>query len=106
MQTVKISKRTAKSKAELDANTELKDQISEITWDRFPVVLLGAIIAGELAFTIFLGVVFIVELIMASWLGLKLTNKYFIYTTYNKLSYNPRREQIEAENRQNKNNIN
>lgn len=42
MQTVKISSgRTSKGKAPLDANTEFKDQISEITWDRLPVVLLG-----------------------------------------------------------------
>lgn len=41
MQTVKISGKKAKGEALLDANTELKEQISEITWDRFPVVLLG-----------------------------------------------------------------
>ncbi|CBK74933.1 hypothetical protein CIY_22600 [Butyrivibrio fibrisolvens 16/4] len=41
MQTVKISNKKSKGEAVLDANTELKEQISEITWDRFPVVLLG-----------------------------------------------------------------
>ncbi|MDC7280724.1 adenosine deaminase [Butyrivibrio fibrisolvens] len=41
MQTVKIPGKRAKGEALLDANTELKEQISEITWDRFPVVLLG-----------------------------------------------------------------
>nr|WP_297769750.1 adenosine deaminase [uncultured Butyrivibrio sp.] len=41
MHAVKISG-GAKSKAgRLDANTELKDIVQEITWDRFPVVLLG-----------------------------------------------------------------
>ncbi len=41
MQAVTISKAKAKSVPKLDANTELKDQIEEITWDRTPVVLLG-----------------------------------------------------------------
>ncbi len=41
MQTVKISKGKSKTVEGLDANTELKEQISEITWDRLPVVLLG-----------------------------------------------------------------
>lgn len=41
MQTVRILKTEAKSQAKLDANTELKDQIEEITWDKLPVVLLG-----------------------------------------------------------------
>jgi len=41
MQAVTISKAKAKSAPKLDANTELKDQIEEITWDRTPVVLLG-----------------------------------------------------------------
>ncbi len=42
MQTVKIaSGKSSKGRAILDANTELKEQISEITWDRLPVVLLG-----------------------------------------------------------------
>ncbi|SDB34079.1 Adenosine/AMP deaminase [Pseudobutyrivibrio sp. YE44] len=42
MQTVKISSgRASKGKAPLDANTELKEQISEITWDRLPVVIIG-----------------------------------------------------------------
>ncbi len=41
MQTVKISSKKSKGEVRLDANTELKEQISEITWDRFPVVLLG-----------------------------------------------------------------
>ena len=41
MQAVTISKAKSKSAPKLDANTELKDQIEEITWDRTPVVLLG-----------------------------------------------------------------
>ncbi|MBQ1794883.1 MAG: hypothetical protein II110_04300, partial [Treponema sp.] len=41
MQTVKIANSKAKGAAKLDANTELKEQISEITWDRLPVVILG-----------------------------------------------------------------
>ncbi|MBE5910807.1 adenosine deaminase [Pseudobutyrivibrio sp.] len=41
MQTVKISKGKSKAVEGLDANTELKEQILEITWDRLPVVLLG-----------------------------------------------------------------
>ncbi len=41
MQTVKISKGRGKDEVRLDANTELKEQISEISWDRFPVVILG-----------------------------------------------------------------
>lgn len=42
MQTVKIaSVKSSKGQAILDSNTELKEQISEITWDRLPVVLLG-----------------------------------------------------------------
>ncbi len=41
MQAVTISKSTAKGAAKLDANTELKDQIEDITWDRLPVVILG-----------------------------------------------------------------
>ena len=41
MQTVKIAGKKIKGEIKLDANTELKEQISEITWDRFPVVLLG-----------------------------------------------------------------
>ena len=41
MQTVKIAGKKSKGEALLDANAELKEQISEITWDRFPVVLLG-----------------------------------------------------------------
>lgn len=41
MQTVKISKGRGKGEVRLDANTELKEQISEISWDRFPVVILG-----------------------------------------------------------------
>ncbi|MBE5762624.1 MAG: Ig-like domain-containing protein [Clostridiales bacterium] len=68
-----------------------------------PVLLLGAVIASELAFVVFLGVVLIVELVCIAWLGLKLSNKYFIYTTYNKLSYNPRREYKDAVDKYNKN---
>ena len=41
MQTVTIAHSKSKPKAKLDANTELKDQIEDITWDRLPVVLLG-----------------------------------------------------------------
>lgn len=41
MQTVKISKGKSKGAAKLDANTELKEQITEITWDRLPVVIIG-----------------------------------------------------------------
>ncbi|WP_026652632.1 hypothetical protein [Butyrivibrio proteoclasticus] len=41
MKAVKISRKASPSAAKLDANQELKEQISEITWDRFPVVLLG-----------------------------------------------------------------
>lgn len=41
MQTVRISKGKTKNEPKLDSNQELKEQISEITWDRFPVVLIG-----------------------------------------------------------------
>lgn len=41
MKAVKISKRLDKGDPKIDANQELKEQISEITWDRLPVVLLG-----------------------------------------------------------------
>lgn len=41
MEAVKISNHVGSKKAKLNANTELKDQIEEITWDRLPVVLLG-----------------------------------------------------------------
>ncbi len=41
MKIVKISKKMSKSLKKYDANTELKDHIEEIAWDRFPVVLLG-----------------------------------------------------------------
>lgn len=41
MQTVKISNSKSKRQARLDANTELKEQIAEITWDRLPVVIIG-----------------------------------------------------------------
>ena len=41
MQTVKISRTNKKTEIRLDANAELKDQISEITWDRFPIILMG-----------------------------------------------------------------
>ena len=41
MKTVKISKGSSGKQKRLDANKELKDEISEITWDRFPIVLLG-----------------------------------------------------------------
>ena len=52
-----------------------------------PVLLLGAAIASEVAFLVFLGILFLVELIGIAWLALKLTNKYFIYTTYHKMTY-------------------
>ena len=71
-----------------------------------PVVLLSAVIAGELAFVVFLGIVFVAEIIAIAWLGLKLTNKYFIYTTYHKLSYNPYREYHNIENKNKENNSN
>ena len=41
MQKVKISGKKSIEDSRLDANRELKDQISEITWDRLPVVLIG-----------------------------------------------------------------
>lgn len=41
MKTVKISRKISGSVKKYDANTELKDKIEEIAWDRFPVVLLG-----------------------------------------------------------------
>ena len=40
MTAVKI-KKSARTEDKLDSNTELKDQIQEITWDRYPIVLLG-----------------------------------------------------------------
>ncbi len=41
MTAVKIKGTASMQKDRLDSNTELKDIISEITWDRFPIVLLG-----------------------------------------------------------------
>ncbi|WP_026495639.1 hypothetical protein [Butyrivibrio sp. WCD3002] len=41
MREVKIEKGLSGGVKRLDANTELKSQIQEITWDRVPVVLLG-----------------------------------------------------------------
>ena len=41
MKTVKISKTGQRKLKRLDANKELKDEIEDITWDRFPIVLLG-----------------------------------------------------------------
>jgi hypothetical protein len=41
MKEVNISKGFGKTAQKLDANTELKDHIEDITWDRTPVVLLG-----------------------------------------------------------------
>ncbi len=41
MTAVRIRKEGALLKDKLDSNTELKDLISEITWDRFPIVLIG-----------------------------------------------------------------
>ena len=50
-----------------------------------PIMLLGAVVAGEIAVVAFLGLVLLAEVISIAWLGLKLTNKYFIYTTYHKI---------------------
>ncbi|WP_022759985.1 adenosine deaminase [Butyrivibrio sp. AD3002] len=41
MKTVRITKSSSRKVKRFDANKELMDEISEITWDRFPVVLLG-----------------------------------------------------------------
>ncbi|MCR5101839.1 MAG: adenosine deaminase [Butyrivibrio sp.] len=41
METVRIAKGLHRGMAKLDSNTELKDIIKEISWDRMPVVLLG-----------------------------------------------------------------
>ncbi|MDC7292360.1 adenosine deaminase [Butyrivibrio sp. DSM 10294] len=41
MQTVKISRGNTKSVPRFDANRELKEEIEELAWDRFPVILLG-----------------------------------------------------------------
>ena len=54
-----------------------------------PIMLLGAVIAGEIAVVAFLGLVLVIEVGAIAWLGLKLTNKYFIYTTYHKI-YRPK----------------
>ena len=50
-----------------------------------PIMLLGAVVFGEIAVVAFLGLVLLAEVISIAWLGLKLTNKYFIYTTYHKI---------------------
>lgn len=50
-----------------------------------PIILLGAVVPAEIAVVAFLGLVFVVELIAIAWLSLKLTNKYFMYSTYHKL---------------------
>ena len=47
MQAVKIGQKVNKEAVKLDANAELKNQISEITWDRLPVVLLGGSFNSE-----------------------------------------------------------
>lgn len=47
MKTVKLKKRMPRSKELLDTNKELKDMINEITWDRFPIVLLGGSFNSE-----------------------------------------------------------
>ncbi|XME01596.1 adenosine deaminase [Lachnospiraceae bacterium C1.1] len=47
MTTVKISKGLKRGEIKLDSNTELKDYISEISWDRYPVVLLGGSLNTE-----------------------------------------------------------
>ena len=41
MKTVKIKGKISGTHKKYDANTELKDRIEDIVWDRFPVVLLG-----------------------------------------------------------------
>ena len=41
MQTVKIKSNKSKRELKYDSNKELKEQIQEITWDRFPIVLVG-----------------------------------------------------------------
>ena len=41
MKTVRITKSKTKRIKKYDSNQELKDYINEITWDRFPIVLLG-----------------------------------------------------------------
>jgi len=41
METVKITKKLSKAEMQYDSNREFKNQISEITWDRTPIVLLG-----------------------------------------------------------------
>ncbi len=47
MTKVKISKGLKRGEIKLDSNTELKDRISEISWDRYPVVLLGGSLNTE-----------------------------------------------------------
>lgn len=47
MKTVKLKRRQSGSNGLLDSNKELKDSINEITWDRFPVVLLGGSFNSE-----------------------------------------------------------
>ena len=54
-----------------------------------PIVLLASVVAAEMAVVAFLGLVMLIELIAIAWLSLKLSNKYFMYTTYHKL-YRPR----------------
>ena len=41
MKTVKIKKSGTRKTKKYDANQELKEIINEITWDRFPIILLG-----------------------------------------------------------------
>ncbi|WP_035784311.1 adenosine deaminase [Butyrivibrio sp. MC2021] len=41
MQTVKIAKGNEKTVPKFDANRELKDEIEELSWERFPIILLG-----------------------------------------------------------------
>ncbi|SEF81642.1 adenosine deaminase [Lachnospira multipara] len=41
MQTVKIASKNSKHEMKYDSNKILKEQISELTWDKFPVVLVG-----------------------------------------------------------------
>ena len=54
-----------------------------------PIFALGAVVAAEIAVVAFLGLVLVIELTAIGWFSLRLTNKYFMYTTYHKL-YRPK----------------
>ena len=47
MKTVKLKRRLPRSNELLDSNKEFKDRINEISWDRFPIVLLGGSFNSE-----------------------------------------------------------